>query len=77
MPLLRTPAEGAIRRMCGGAAPDHHGHSSWVNVVQDALSEVTQTYTPLKLRVFVDAHSFHQWEKQGVVGDGRKGFEDV
>ena len=23
MGLLRTPAEGAVRRMCGGAAPDY------------------------------------------------------
>ena len=30
--------------MCGGAAPDHHGH----------LTEVTKIYSPLKLKVFVD-----------------------
>ena len=25
--LLRAPAAGTVRRMCGGAAPDRHGHS--------------------------------------------------
>ena len=25
-------AEGTFRRMCGGAAPDHHGHSPLVKV---------------------------------------------
>ena len=35
--------------MCGGAALDHH-----VFFLQDALSEVTQMYPPLKLRVFVN-----------------------
>ena len=29
---LRAPAEGAGRRICGGAAPDHHGHSRRVKV---------------------------------------------
>ena len=28
----RTTAEGAVRWVCGGAGPDHHGHSSWVKV---------------------------------------------
>ena len=30
--VLRTPAEGAVRRLCGRGAPDHHGHSPWVKV---------------------------------------------
>ena len=29
---LRTPAEGAVRRICGGAAPDHHSESSRVEM---------------------------------------------
>ena len=24
--VLRAPEASAVRRMCGGAAPDHHGH---------------------------------------------------
>ena len=30
--VLRTPADGAFRRLCGKGAPDHHGHSLWVKV---------------------------------------------
>ena len=46
--------------MCGGAAPDHHGHLARVQVEPFAstycvaLSEVTKNSPPLKLRVFVD-----------------------
>ena len=29
---LRAPAASSVRRTCGGAAPDHHGHSPWVEV---------------------------------------------
>ena len=43
--LLRTPGTCAVRRLCGRAAPDHHGHFARVNVsclllrivLQDAL----------------------------------------
>ena len=61
--LFRAPEEGAVRRMRGGAAPDHHGHPARVLVellaftrivLQEALSEVTKIYPSLKLRVFVD-----------------------
>ena len=59
--ILQAPMSSAVRRMCGGAAPDHHGHLAWVEVElllrtvpQDALSEVTKFYPPLQLRVFVD-----------------------
>ena len=46
--------------MCGGAAHDHHGHFARVEVellafthgsAEDALSEVTNIYPSLKLRV--------------------------
>ena len=30
--VLRIPAEGAVRRLCGRGAPDHDGHSPWVKV---------------------------------------------
>ena len=48
------------RLMCGRAAADHHDHLARVKVellrivLQDALSEVTKIYPPLKLIVFVD-----------------------
>ena len=63
------PGAGAVRRVCGGAVPDHHGHpakvrrrAAWVEVkllaphfvLQDALGVVTKVYSSLKLRVFVD-----------------------
>ena len=48
--------------MCKRFVTDHHGHPVKVQVqlfllrivLQDALSEVTKIYPPLKLRVFVD-----------------------
>ena len=54
--------------MCGGAAPDNHGHSHWVQVclllriaLQDALSEVT-------FRVFVyDITALNGRNKESVV----------
>ena len=65
--LLQEIEVSSVRRMCGGTAPDHHGHlatatlpvSKWSClllriVLQDALSEVTKIYPPLKLRVLVD-----------------------
>ena len=60
--LLRASEACAVRRICGGAAPDHHGHLARVIVellflhivLQDPLREVTQIYPSLKLRVFVD-----------------------
>ena len=61
--VLRSPEESAVRRMCGGAAPDHHGHVAIIEVellvsahwfLQDALSELIKIYPPLKLRVFAD-----------------------
>ena len=36
--VLRIPAECAVRRMRGGAAPDHHRHSPWVKVELLALA---------------------------------------
>ena len=65
--VLRAPEASAVRRMCGGAAPDHHGilpGSEWSClllriVLQDALSEVTKFFTPLKSRVFVDDITAH------------------
>ena len=30
--LFRPPEEGTVRRMCGGAATDHHGHPARVQV---------------------------------------------
>ena len=30
--VLRAPEAGSVRRMCGGAAPDHYGHSARVEV---------------------------------------------
>ena len=32
MPVLRGPAASAVRRMCGGIAPDHHGDLARVEV---------------------------------------------
>ena len=32
MRVLRAPEASAVRRMCGGAAPDHHGHLARVEV---------------------------------------------
>ena len=55
--VLRTPAQGAVRRMRGEAALDHHGHplgSLLLRIVmQDASSEVTKIYPPLKWRVLL------------------------
>ena len=31
MRVLQTPAAVLVRRIRGGAVPDHHGHSFWVN----------------------------------------------
>ena len=55
VPVVRAPVASAIRRMCGGAAPDHHGCPARVQVellllrvvLQDALSEATNIYRPL------------------------------
>ena len=60
--LLRAPEACAVRRMCGGAAHDHHGYVARVGwsclllriILQDALGEVTKFYSSLKMRVFVD-----------------------
>ena len=30
--LLRASEAGAVRRKCGGAAYDHHGHLAWANM---------------------------------------------
>ena len=30
--VLRAPETSAVRRMCGGAPPDHHGHLARVKV---------------------------------------------
>ena len=30
--ILRAPEASAVRRMCGGAAPDHQGHFARVEV---------------------------------------------
>ena len=47
--------------MCGGAAPDHHGHLAGIQVellasaplvLQDALSEVVNIYPPLEVEGF-------------------------
>ena len=63
MRVLRAPEASAVRRMYGGAAPDHHGHAPWVKVVccllfrivlQDALSEIMKVLPPLRLKVSVD-----------------------
>ena len=37
--VLRAPEAGAVRRMRGGAAPDHHGHSPRVEVELLALTD--------------------------------------
>ena len=50
--VLRSSAACSVRRMSGAAAPDYHGHSSWVKVsclllrivLWDALGEVTKFY---------------------------------
>ena len=51
----------AVRRMCGGAAPDHHSHLVRVQVELLASTcrfarrtEVTKNYPPLELRSMVD-----------------------
>ena len=31
--VLRAPEASAVRRMCGGASPDHHGHLARVKMV--------------------------------------------
>ena len=60
MRVLRAPEASAVRRMCGGAATDHHGLLARVKVELLALSYcaascvITKFYPPLKLRVFVD-----------------------
>ena len=61
--LFRAPEAGAVRRMRGGAAPDHHGHLARVQVELFASADCIEGcigcghknfYPPLKLRVFVD-----------------------
>ena len=60
--VLRASEASAVRRMCGGAAPDHHGHHARVQVELLASAYCAARRTegsnkhlpPLKLRVFVD-----------------------
>ena len=61
--VLGAPEARSVRRVRGGAAPDHHGHltprSQWSCLVlrivlQDALSGVMKVYPPLKPKGFVD-----------------------
>ena len=39
--ILRAPETSAVRRMCGGAAPDHHGHLGRVKVELPAFAHCT------------------------------------
>ena len=55
--VFRASEARSVGRMCGGAAPDHHGHPPWVCLLlrimlQGASSEVTKVST-LRLKVFV------------------------
>ena len=61
--LFRAPEACAVRKMCGGAAHDHHGSFARVQVELLASThcfagcverEVTKIYPSLKLRGFVD-----------------------
>ena len=61
--VLLAPATCTVRRMCGGepltTTTAIMPRSKWSRLLlrialQDALSEVTKNYPPLKLRVFVD-----------------------
>ena len=36
--VLRAPEASAVWWLCGGAAPDHHGHSHWIQVELLALT---------------------------------------
>ena len=52
--ILRAPVASAVRRMCGGAALDHHGHLARVEVELRASAHCAADASPLKSRVFVD-----------------------
>ena len=84
--VLRAPEASAVRRMCGRAAHDRHGHLARVSVeslastdcVADASSEVTKNYPPQKLRVFVeDIAALLMGKKQRHCGNGKEGDEEA
>ena len=59
---FRAPGASAVRRMCGGAAPDHHGHLARVQVELFAFAYCScdershkKIFPSLKLGLFVDA----------------------
>ena len=65
--------------MCGGAAQDYFGYFARVKVelllrvvLQDAPSEVTKFYPPLKLRVFADDITALLMGKNSVVAEMAK-----
>ena len=52
---FQAPEASAVRRLRGGAAPDHHGHLARVQVELFAFTHCSAKIQPsLKLRVFVD-----------------------
>ena len=81
MPVLRGPAASAVRRMCGGTSPDHHGHLARVEVellafsycVAECIERGYNNLLPLTLRVFVDDITAHFMVKnKGVVEMAKK-----
>ena len=72
--------------MCGGAAPDHHGHLVWIQVQlllrvvqQDALSEVMKVYPLRKLRVSVgdiEAFTEERTKEEKVLKSMRREVEE-
>ena len=54
--VFRAPAACSVSSMRDGAAPDLQGQSPWIEVerivLQDALTEATKIFPPLKMRVF-------------------------
>ena len=58
--VFRTPEASSVRRMCGRANTDHHGHLAGVQVclhqrivLQDALSEVTKKLPSIEVVGFL------------------------
>ena len=69
--VLRASEASAVRRMCGGAAPNRHGRLARFQM--GLLSEVTKICPPLKLRVFVDdIKALLKRKEQGIGGDEGK-----
>ena len=78
--VLRAPEASAVRRMCGGAAPDHHGHLARVKLKLLAstycvagCAERGHTHLPsAEVEVFVDDITALLMEKNKVLAEMAK-----